>query len=132
MEKLELHGLNVEEALAKVSSQMKWLIDKGGDMLIINHGKGHHSEHGIGVVRQKVRAMLKEQGPVLRDNGYLVVYGESDYPVALEYDAGCTLIVRRGTEHEYLGGRQKAAKNQAIYSAESRDARKQQKRNRHR
>ncbi|MGE5380944.1 MAG: Smr/MutS family protein [Methylocystaceae bacterium] len=132
MEKLDLHGLNVEEALAKASSQIEWLLDKGIDVLVINHGKGHHSEHGIGVVRQKIRAMLKEKGTLLKENGYLVVYGESDYPVALEYDAGCTLIVQRGIEQQYLGGRQKAAKNKAVYSPEGRDERKQQKRNRHR
>lgn len=131
MEKLDLHGLNVEEAIAKTKSQIDWLLQKGGNILIINHGKGYHSENRIGVVKQRVRALLKEMGPVLKEHGYLVVYGESDYSVALEYDAGCTLIVQRGMENDYLGGRQKVNRNQRVYSTEGRAQRKQQKRERH-
>jgi len=130
LEKLDLHGLNVEEALAKTNSQIEWLLQKGGEILVINHGKGHHSEHGIGVVRQRVRAVLKEMGPILKQHGYLVVYGESDYPVALEYDGGCTLIVQRGLEHEYVGGRQQVARKQTVFSPEGRELRKQQKKSR--
>ncbi|MGE5455013.1 MAG: Smr/MutS family protein [Methylocystaceae bacterium] len=131
MEKIDLHGLGVEEAMAKVNNQIDWLLHKGGDILVINHGKGHHSDHGIGVLRQKIRVALKEMGPLLKQHGFFVVYGESEYPVALEYDAGCTLIVERGREQDYLGGRQQATRNQAVYSPEGREMRKQQKRNRH-
>lgn len=132
MDRLDLHGLNVEEALSKTEGQIDWLIKKGTDGLVILHGKGYHSEHRVGVIKQKIRSYLKEIGDRLKMHGYLVIYGESDFPIALEYDAGCTLIVKKGMENEYQGGRKQAAKNHIIYSEEGREMRKQQKRQRHR
>jgi len=131
VEKLDLHGLNTDEAILKTKQQIEWLLDKGGDGLVIMHGKGHHSEHRIGVIKQKVRAELKEINGSVKSHGYLVIYGESDYPAALEYDAGCTLIIRQGMEHEYQGSHKQVARKQAVFSDEGRELRKQQKRHRH-
>ena len=71
--------------------------------------------------------MLKEDS-TLKENGYRVVWGESDLPIALTYDEGNTLIVAHGMETEYIGGRAQQEKNQRIFSDEAKRDRKAGKR----
>lgn len=126
IEHVDLHGLTVPEALEKVTNNLHWCIIHGVDVLDINHGKGYHSEHGFPVIKSEIRKMLKEF-PLLQEHGYKVIYGESDLPVALSFDGGHTLVVARGIEHEYLGGRKQREKNYQIYSDEARKNRKEHK-----
>lgn len=130
IQSLNLHGLNVEEALAKTARNLDYCISHDIDMLDINHGKGYHSQRSFSVVKKEIRKMLKEY-PALRDAGYRVVYGESDLPIALSFDDGHTLIVKRSQEKNYIGGRVQQEKNQVIYSDEGKKMRKQAKQMRH-
>lgn len=127
IEVLNLHGLNVNESREKTRQNISWAVNHGVDVLVINHGKGHHSKTGLSVVKAEIRKMLKED-PVIKETGYRVVYGESDLPIALTYDEGNTLIVARGMEKEYIGGRIQQAKNQRIFSEEAKRDRKAHKR----
>ncbi len=70
--------------------------------------------------------MLKEDTS-LKENGYMVVYGESNLPVALTYNEGNTLIVARGLESNYLGGQSQQKRNESIFSEEAKQDRKTQK-----
>ena len=72
--------------------------------------------------------MLKDYP--LRENGYRVIYGESDLPIALTYDEGHTLVVARTKELEYIGGRTQQEKNHLIFSDEGKKKRKQDKKQR--
>ena len=123
IEKLNLHGLNTVEALEKVHNSVNWCLLNNVDILAINHGKGHHSEKGFSVLRQEVRKYLKNE-PRLPENAYQVILGESNYPVALAFDSGLTLMVRNNLVHSYIGGQKQQEKNQAIFSI---DAKKQRK-----
>ncbi|MEA4925045.1 hypothetical protein SDC9_168183 [bioreactor metagenome] len=127
IEILDLHGLNIKESLEKTRQNIDWAIGHGVDVLVINHGKGHHSQSGRSVVKTEIRKMLKEDLS-LKENGYRVVFGESDLPIALTYNEGNTLIVIRGLETTYMGGRVQQEKNQRIYSEEEKQYRKSQKR----
>jgi len=71
--------------------------------------------------------MLKEDQS-LKENGYRVIYGESDLPIALTYNEGNTLIVARGLESEYIGGHVQQDKNQRIFSDDGKQDRKTRKR----
>lgn len=126
MERLDLHGLSVQEALEKVTKNIQWCMDHGVDVLDINHGKGHHSDHGFSVIKTEIRKMLK-QHPLIQEHGYKIIYGESDLPVALSFDEGHTLVVARGVEKDYLGGKKQKEKNHQLYSDEARKSRKSQK-----
>jgi hypothetical protein len=126
VEVLDLHGKNLNEAREKTRQSMDWAIKHGVDVLVINHGKGHHSS-GLAVLKTEIRKMLNDDLS-LRENGYLVVYGESNLPVALTYDEGNTLIVARGLESEHIGGRARLEKDQRIFSEEGKQERKAQKR----
>lgn len=126
MEHLNLHGCNVEEALAKTRSNLVWCLEHAVEVLDINHGKGHHSQLGFSVLKQEVRRYLKEE-PFLKNHGYRMVPGESDLPIALTFDEGHTLVVARDFINEYIGGRSQQQRNQAIFSNESRRKRKTQK-----
>lgn len=127
IEVLNLHGFNIKESLEKTRKNIDWAIDHGVDVLVINHGKGHHSQSGIAVVKSEIRKMLKEDLS-LKENGYRVVFGESDLPIALTYNEGNTLIVMKGLETTYMGGKGQQEKNQHIYSEEGKQYRKSQKR----
>lgn len=127
IETLNLHGLNISESREKARQNIDWAVKHGVDLLVINHGKGHHSKTGLSVIKAEIRKMLKED-LTLKENGYRVVYGESDLPVALTYDEGNTLIVARGLETEYVGDKVQQTKNQRIFSEEARRDRKAQKR----
>ena len=96
------------------------------DVLDLNHGKGYHSSRNFSVLKQELRRMLKSE-PSLKEFGYKVVYGESNLPVALAYDEGHTLIVARGKEKEYIGGRKEQEKKQRIFSPEGQQERKLRK-----
>lgn len=128
IETLDLHGLNAAEAREKANKNIRWAIGHGVEMLVINHGKGHHSS-GFAVLKSEIRKMLRED-PFIRANGYRVVYGESDQPVALAYNEGNTLVVARGMELQFLGGRAQQERNQRIFSEDSRRQRKADKRRR--
>ena len=126
VEVLNLHGLNLNEAREKTLQNIDWAIKHGVDVLVINHGKGHHSSSGFSVIKTEIRKILKEDNS-LRENGYRVIYGESDLPIALTYNEGNTLIVARGMESYYIGGRVQQEKNQRIFSEEGKRDRKAQK-----
>lgn len=126
IENLDLHGLNQLEARNKIQQNIDWLLRHGGDVLVINHGKGYHSNNNFAVLKTETRKYLKENTD-LAEAGYLIIYGESDLPVALSYDEGNTLIVLKGMEHEYIGGRAQQNKNMRIFSEDGRDARKNSK-----
>ena len=85
IETLNLHGLNQAEARMKTEQNLDWIINHGVDVLVINHGKGHHSSNNFAVLKAETRKFLKENSQ-LANAGYLVVYGESDLPIALSYD----------------------------------------------
>lgn len=123
IETLNLHGLNKEEALQKARQNLDWCFKNGVDVLDLNHGKGHHSSLGFSVIKQEIRKMLKEE-KALKESGYKIIYGESDLPIALSFDEGHTLIVARGLEKEYLGGRKQQEKHQQIFSREAQQKRK--------
>lgn len=126
VEHLNLHGLNVEEALLKTKTNLLWNMEHGVEVLDINHGKGHHSQLGFSVLKQEIRRYLKEEN-LLKEYGYRIVAGESELPVALTFDAGHTLIVLRGFENVYLGGHSQQERNKRVFSSESRQQRKAQK-----
>ena len=128
IESLDLHGLNAAEAREKTNKNIRWAIGHGVDALVINHGKGHHSS-GFAVLKAEIRKMLKED-PAIRENGYLIVFGESDQPVALTYNEGNTLVVARGVETQFMGGKAQQERNQRIFSEDSRQERKSHKRRR--
>jgi len=127
IEVLNLHGLNINESREKTQQNIDWALKHGVDVLVINHGKGYHSKSGLSVIKTEIRKMLRED-LALKENGYRVVYGESDLPVALTYNEGNTLIVARGLESQYIGGQAQQDKNQRIYSEEGKQDRKAQKR----
>ncbi|MGI5911448.1 MAG: Smr/MutS family protein [Syntrophomonadaceae bacterium] len=126
IEHLDLHGLSLLEALEKTSKNLNWCINHGVDILDINHGKGYHSDRGFSVIKTEIRKMLKQQ-PLIKENGYKVIYGESNLPVALSFDEGHTLVIARGIENNYLGDKKQKEKNYQLYSDEARKKRKKQK-----
>lgn len=128
IETLDLHGLNVAEAREKTQKNVQWAINHGVEVLVINHGKGYHSG-GFAVLKSEIRKMLKED-PLIREKGYRVILGESDQPIALTYNEGNTLVVARGLETQYIGGKTQQERNQRIFSDESRQGRKASKRRR--
>lgn len=126
IEYLNLHGLGLEEALEKVKQNISWCLHNGVTVLAINHGKGHHAQRGFSVLKQEVRKYLKNE-PLLKEYGYKIIYGESDYPVALTFDEGVTLIVHPEAEKNHIGGKKQQEKNQAIFSVDSKKQRKNAK-----
>ncbi|HRX21943.1 MAG TPA: Smr/MutS family protein [Syntrophomonadaceae bacterium] len=126
LERIDLHNLSREEAWRKAEENITWCIEHGVDVIDIIHGKGHHSQYNFSVIKQDVRQKLKED-PYLRGSGYRVIYGESDFPVALTFDEGHTLLVRKGAENNYIGGTKTHLKNEIIFSEEGKRLRKEQK-----
>jgi hypothetical protein len=123
VEVLNLHGHNLQEARLKIDQNLDWLIKKGIDVLVINHGKGYHSNNNVAVLKSETRKLLKANS-LLASSGYSVIYGESDVPVALSYDEGHTLVVAKGLEHQYIGGKAQQEKNLHIFSEDGKAARK--------
>ncbi|MDR1160241.1 MAG: hypothetical protein LBK69_06415 [Syntrophomonadaceae bacterium] len=115
--------MSLEEALQKMSVNLNWCFEQQIEVIVINHGKGHHSKRNFSVVKQETRKYLKND-KILKEKGYKIIYGESDYPVALAFDEGNTLVVKKDQETEYIGGRKVQEKNLAIFSQ---DAKKQRK-----
>ncbi len=126
VENLNLHGLNLQEAKEKTRQNVNWLLQHGVDLLVINHGKGLHSSNNFAVLKSEIRKLLKEE-LITRDSGYVVIYGESDYPIALTYNEGNTLIAARGLENQFLGGKTQQEKNHWVFSEEGKKARKNSK-----
>lgn len=126
VENLNLHGLNVQEAKEKTRQNVNWLIKHGVDLLVINHGKGLHSSNNFAVLKSEIRKFLKEE-LILNNSEYLVIYGESDFPIALTFNEGNTLIVARGLENQFLGGKTQQEKNNRVFSEEGKQARKNSK-----
>ncbi|HHW61825.1 MAG TPA: Smr/MutS family protein [Syntrophomonadaceae bacterium] len=127
IEHIDLHGHNLAESVEKLEKNLKWCIRHGVDVLVINHGKGHHSQGGFSVLKSEIRKALKENDE-LHQTGYRIIYGESDFPIALTFNEGQTLVVMRGREQEYIGGRDEQEKNKQIYSEEGKWERKAHKR----
>ncbi len=126
LERVDLHGISLDEALEKARTNLNWCIKNGVEGLDIIHGKGHHSSRNFSVIKKEIRKYLNENTS-LKEAGYRVVPGESDFPVALTFDEGHTLVVIRGLEKEYIGGKKQQEKNQQIYSSEGKRQRKEQK-----
>jgi DNA-nicking Smr family endonuclease len=59
-ETLDLHGLSQREARDTVTSWVRQMHKKGLSILCIVHGKGQHSEGGLGVLREVVVRALTE------------------------------------------------------------------------
>ncbi len=126
LESLNLHGLGLEEALEKLEINLKWCVKHQVEILDINHGKGFHSNRNFSVIKSEVRKLLKNS-VFLKDNNYVIVLGESNLPIALTFDAGHTLVVKRGLEKSYLGGKKQIEKNLRIFSGEGKKQRKMAK-----
>jgi len=126
VETLDLHGLSVNEALEKTQRNISWCLKHGVDILDINHGKGYHSSRNFSVLKLEIRKMMKESAEIA-EYGYRVIFGESDLPIALTYDEGHTLLINRGLEQKYLGGKKEQEKNIRIFSEEGKKQRKEHK-----
>ncbi len=126
IEKIDLHGLALEEALEKTRGNLNWCLRNEIDVLDIIHGKGHHSSRNFSVIKKEIRKML-DDSTAIAENAYKIVPGESELPIALTYDEGHTLVVKRGLERQYIGGKKQQEKNQLIYSSEGKKQRKEQK-----
>lgn len=125
VEVIDLHGKNLNESRETVQQNIDWAIKHGVEVLVLNHGKGYHSS-GFAVLKTELRQMLNLDLS-LQQNGYRVIYGESNLPIALTYNAGNTLIVARGMENHYIGGQSRQEINQRIFSEEGRQERKDRK-----
>ena len=126
VEKIDLHNVNLEEALRKVEINLQWCINNSVEVIDIIHGKGHHSNLNFSVIKKEVRQLLKNDAH-LRECGYKIIFGESSAPVALAYDEGHTLIVAKGSENNYIGGTKAQQKNRIVFSEEGKKIRKEQK-----
>lgn len=126
VETINLHNLGLAEALAKAEKNLLWCLEHQVDVIDFIHGKGLHSERGLSVIKQELRRLLKSH-PLLYRSEYKMILGESDLPIALSFDAGHTLVVRRGLEQEHIGGRRQQQKHQELFSADGRQARKNSK-----
>ncbi|MEQ8237057.1 MAG: Smr/MutS family protein [Syntrophomonadaceae bacterium] len=126
VETVDLHGHNLREAKEKVQKNIDWAIRHGVEVLVFNHGKGLHSS-GFAVLKAEIRKMLVENES-LQENGFGIVFGESNLPIALTYDEGNTLLVAKGLENDYIGSRIQQQKHHRIFSEEGREERKAHKR----
>jgi hypothetical protein len=126
VETLNLHGLNLDEAVQKTRQNLAWCMNHGVDVLDINHGKGYHSSRNFSVLKHEIRKILKSETSI-KDHGYRVIYGESKLPIALKFDEGHTLIVIKGLESKYIGGHKQQRKDKEIFSVEARQKRKTKK-----
>ncbi len=126
LEIIDLHNLSREEAWHKVEVNINWCIKHNVDVIDIIHGKGHHSQYNLSVIKQEVRKKLKSL-PSLQESGYRVIYGESNSPVTLTFDEGHTLLIKKGLENNYIGSAKQQSKNKIIFSEEGKRIRKEQK-----
>jgi len=130
IETVELHALDLQSALEKAEKNLNWCIKHGVDVIVFNHGKGHHSASGLSVIKQELRRTLKTH-PLLEEYGYHVIYGENEMPLTLTYNAGQTLVAASGCAAQYIGGKNQQEKNKVIFSDEGKKMRKQAKQNHH-
>ena len=126
IENLNLHGLSLQEAKEKTRKNVNWIFQHRVDLLVINHGKGLHSSNNFAVLKSEIRKFLKDE-LILNHSDYLIIYGESDFPIALTYNEGNTLLVARGLENQFLGGKNQQEKNKEVFSEEGKKARKNSK-----
>ncbi len=126
IETVDLHNLSLSDALAKAEKNLIWSIEHQVQVIDFIHGKGLHSDRRFSVIKQELRRYLKNSD-LLKDSGYRIVPGESDLPIALSFDEGHTLVVKRGLEKEYLGGQRQQQKNQLLFSQQGRQVRKNAK-----
>lgn len=126
VEILDLHGYTLDLALEKAELNMAWAFKHDVSVLVFNHGKGYHSQRDFSIIKSELRKKLKLSISI-KDAGYLVINGESDHPISLSYDAGHTLLVKKGLENQYIGSKTQKEKNEAIYSSEGRKKRKDEK-----
>jgi len=126
IETVDLHNTGLNEAIAKAEKNLLWCIEHDVAVIDFIHGKGLHSERRFSVIKQELRRYLKDN-TLLKEAGYRIVPGESDLPIALGYDEGHTLVVKRGLEKEYLGGQRQQQKNQLLFSEQGRQMRKNAK-----
>ncbi len=56
--RLDLHGMRSGEAVAALERFVREQRDRGARSVLVVHGKGLHSEHGVGVLRSAVVAAL--------------------------------------------------------------------------
>lgn len=129
IENVNLHNLNISEALEKARKNISWCIGHGVPVIVLNHGRGLHSGRGFSVIKLELRKYLQDL-PELASAGYKIVYGESDLPIALTFNEGNTLLVQKDLLHAYIGGAAVQEKNRRIFSPEGRQERKTQKRQR--
>lgn len=57
-DRLDLHGLTVEEAKRQADRFLRESYQRGLLKVLIIHGKGHHSERGKGVLKESIRLFL--------------------------------------------------------------------------
>lgn len=126
IETVDLHNLGLSEAMTKAEKNLLWSIEHNVAVIDFIHGKGLHSDRRFSVIKQELRRYLKDNS-LLKESGYRIIPGESDLPIALSFDEGHTLVVKRGLEKEYLGGRRQQQKNQLLFSQEGRQMRKNAK-----
>ncbi len=58
--RLDLHGMNVQEARAQVELFLRTMRARGERCVLIIHGKGEHSPLGMGVLRGEIAAWLSQ------------------------------------------------------------------------
>jgi DNA-nicking Smr family endonuclease len=61
--RLDLHGLAVAEARAKLEGFLRTMRARGERCVLVIHGKGEHSPQGLGVLRGEIAAWLSQGSP---------------------------------------------------------------------
>ena len=129
IEAVELHGLDLNSALEKAEKNLQWCLTHGVDVIVFNHGQGHHSSNGLSVIKQELRRALKSH-PLVAEYDYKILYGENELPLTLTYNAGQTLVAAPGCAGQFIGSKVQQEKHQIIFSEDGKKMRKQAKLNR--
>jgi DNA-nicking Smr family endonuclease len=61
--RLDLHGLSVDAARAKLDGFLRATRGRGERCVLVIHGKGEHSPQGLGVLRGEIAAWLSQAPP---------------------------------------------------------------------
>ncbi len=61
--RLDLHGLSVDAARAKLDGFLRAMRGRGERCVLVIHGKGEHSPQGVGVLRGEIAAWLSQAPP---------------------------------------------------------------------
>lgn len=75
--RLDLHGMGAGEARAQLELFLRTMRARGERCVLIIHGKGEHSPHGIGVLRGEISAWLS-QGASSEHVAAFATAGEAD------------------------------------------------------